>query len=42
MVGGSLNRAGHVRVVGCSDAPKRHNHISGYNKAVKVQVRCVG
>ena len=42
MARGSPNRAGHVWVVGCGGAPRRHGHVSGYGEAVEVQVRCVG
>ena len=42
MAGGSPNRAGHVRVVGCGGAPRWRGHVCGYAEAVEVQVRCVG
>ena len=42
MAGGSPNRAGHMRVVGCGGAPRRRGHVSGYGEAIEVLVRCVG
>ena len=42
MARGSPNRAGHVWVVGCGVAARRHDHVSGYGEAVEVQVRYAG
>ena len=37
-----LSGAGHVRVVGCGGASRRRGHVSGYDEAEEVQVRCAG
>ena len=40
MAGGSPNRAGHVRVVGCDGALRRCGHVSGYGEAERCTWGC--